>query len=253
MSLPDKLSSHKIQFYVTTSYACGYVEGRASQSLVATPHHLISQSHYDGLIKKGFRRSGKFTYKPYCELCNACIPIRINVKNFVSSKSFRRILKNHSYLKASVLPLSFNENHFKLYLDYQKMRHDKIKTTDEDINQYSEFLLQSNIDSRLIQFEHQGHLKMVSFIDIINDGVSAVYTFYDTHDKSRSYGTYSILWLINWCIEKGLDYFYLGYWIKESKKMNYKTHFKPFELFINNEWRSFNSEHDTIRILNNIK
>ncbi len=253
MSLPDELSSHKIQFYVTTSYACGYIEGLASQSLVATPHHLISQHHYNDLIKKGFRRSGKFTYKPYCELCNACIPIRINVKNFVPSKSFKRIIKKHQHLQTSVLTLSFHENHFKLYLEYQKMRHEKTKTTDDDVNQYSEFLLQSNIDSRLIQFQDQDDLKIVSFVDVIDDGISAVYTFYDTHDKSLSYGTYSILWLINWCIEKKLDYVYLGYWIKESKKMNYKTHFKPFELFINNEWRSFNSEHDTIQLLNNIK
>jgi arginine-tRNA-protein transferase len=173
--------------------------------------------------------------------------------NFVSSKNFKRIIKKHQHLQTSVLPLSFHENHFKLYLEYQKMRHEKTNTTDDDINQYSEFLLQSNIDSRLIQFQDQDDLKIVSFVDVIDDGISAVYTFFDTHDKSLSYGTYSILWLINWCIEKKLDYVYLGYWIKESKKMNYKTHFKPFELFINNEWRSFNSEHDTIQLLNNIK
>ena len=122
-------------------------------------------------------------------------------------------------------------------MEYQKNRHEKIKATDDDVNQYSEFLLQSNIDSRLIQFQDQGDLKIVSFVDIVEDGISAVYTFFDTSDKSFSYGTYSILWLINWCAEKKLDYVYLGYWIQESKKMNYKTHFKPFELFINNEWR----------------
>lgn len=253
MSLPDELSSHKIQFYVTTSYACGYLKGRASQSLVATPHHLISQKHYNDLIKKGFRRSGKFTYKPYCELCNACIPIRIKVKNFVSSKSFKRVVKKHQHLKAEILPLSFREDHFKLYLEYQKMRHEKSKTADDEVNQYSEFLLQSNIDSRLIQFQDQDQIKMVSFVDVVDDGISAVYTFFDTSDASRSYGSYSILWLINWCIEKKLDYVYLGYWIKASKKMNYKTHFKPFELLINNEWKSFISEHDTIQLLNNIK
>ena len=84
---------------------------------------------------------------------------------------------------------------------------------------HSEFLLQSNIDSRLIQFQDQGDLKIVSFVDIVKNGISAVYTFFDTSDKSVSYGTYSILWLINWCIEKKLDYVYLGYWIQESKKM----------------------------------
>jgi len=253
MSNPDALTSHKIQFYVTTSYACGYIEDRISQSLVATPHHLISQTHYDDLIKKGFRRSGKFTYKPYCEHCTACIPIRINVKYFSATKTFKRIIKNHQFLQPSILPLSFHEEHFQLYLQYQKNRHEKNKTTDDDVNQYSEFLLQSNIDSRLIQFKDQDKLKIVSFVDVVNDGISAVYTFFDTEDKSFSYGTYSILWLINWCIEKKLDYVYLGYWIKESKKMNYKTNFKPFELFLNNEWRSFDSEHDTIQLLNNIK
>jgi len=100
MSLPDELSSHKIQFYVSTSYAFGYLEGRASQSLVATPHHLISQKHFDDLIKKGFRRSGKFTYKPYCEFCHACIPIRINVKNFMRSKNFEFYLRFRIKLKS---------------------------------------------------------------------------------------------------------------------------------------------------------
>lgn len=253
MSLPKELPNHKIQFYVTTSYACGYLERKASQSLVATPHHMISQTQYDDLIKKGFRRSGKFTYKPYCELCNACIPIRIDVNKFIHSKSFKRTLKYHQHLQASILPLSFYEEHFQLYLEYQKNRHANKKTGEDEINQYSEFLLQSNVDSQLIQFKNQDGVKIVSFVDIINDGISAVYTFFDTKDKSQSFGTYSILWLINWCIEKKLDYLYLGYWIRESKKMNYKTHFKPFELFLNNEWQSFNSEHDTIQILNNLK
>jgi arginine-tRNA-protein transferase len=93
-------------------------------------------------------------------------------------------MKSHQHLKTSVLPLSFHEEHFKLYLEYQKNRHEKIKATDDDVNQYSEFLLQSNIDSRLVQFQDQDHLKIVSFVDVVEDGISAVYTFFDTNDKS---------------------------------------------------------------------
>ena len=101
-------------------------------------------------------------------------------------------------------------------------------------------LLQSNIDSRLIQFQDQGDLKIVSFVDIVKNGISAVYTFFDTEDKSFSYGTYSILWLINWCIEKKLDYVYLGYWIKECDKMAYKGQYRPLECFINDQWLLLN-------------
>ena len=103
--------------------------------------------------------------------------------------------------------------------------------------QYSNFLLQSRVDSRLIEFTEHGVLRMVSIIDVLNDGLSSVYTFYDPDIKTASFGTYSILWQINQCVANNLPYLYLGYWIRDSKKMAYKANFHPIEGLIDGEWQ----------------
>lgn len=236
MTSPADSILQKIQFYVTAPYTCSYLPNQLAQSIIATPQHLVDGHQYSGLIQQGFRRSGKFVYRPHCENCNACIPVRLPVADFQETRSQKRAFKQHATLEASVSTLSFDEAHFALYKAYQIARHEG-NEQEETAEQYRNFLVQSNVDSLFISFTLNGILKMVSVVDILEDGVSAVYTFYDTTDSKASYGTYSILWLIEWCKQLKLPYLYLGYWIKSSQKMAYKENFSPQEALIDGEWQ----------------
>jgi arginine-tRNA-protein transferase len=239
MTLPNDAPLQKIQFYVTAPYSCGYLEGKLAQSLIAAPHHLIDAGAYNGLIQLGFRRSGKFAYRPHCESCSACVPVRVLVDEFSASRSQRRARQQHANLSAAIVPLAFSEEHFALYQAYQIARHEGQQEPDS-VEQYRNFLVQSNVDSKLIEFRLNGELMMVSLVDIVHDGISAVYTFYNTTDRHCSYGTYNILWLIDWAGQLGLKHLYLGYWIEQSRKMAYKQNFLPQEALIDCEWLRLN-------------
>ena len=237
MNYLDKNILEKIQFYVTTKYSCGYINNQEAQSMVATPYKKVDADTYSDLIQKGFRRSGQYVYKPQCNECSACIPIRICAKEFKRSQSKKRTLKKHSYVTAKILPLKFEEEHYNLYVHYQKNRHRLSSETNNDIADYNDFLIKSNVDTKIIEFRSEEKLLMVTIVDQLKDGISAVYTFYDCNDSKLSFGTYSILWLLNFCKNKNLNYVYLGYWINDSKKMKYKINFKPYELMINGVWQ----------------
>jgi len=247
MSLPSDTPLHKLQFYVTTGYTCGYLPNRMAQSLIAAPQHLVDADVYSGLIQQGFRRSGKFSYRPHCENCQECVPVRVVLEAFSPNRSQKRAFKQHQNLTTTILPIGFYEEHYALYASYQRARHSDDKTADQmepdsdsqenDVEQYQSFLCQSNVESVLIEFRDGDQLKMVSVIDIVRDGISAVYTFYDTCDSTTSYGTYNVLWQALWAQTLGLPYLYLGYWIKDSRKMAYKQNYKPLEKLIDGEWR----------------
>jgi len=237
----SKLPFSLLQFYETATYPCSYLSGERAISQVATPPLLISTEVYGDLVRCGFRRSGAFTYRPNCEQCHACVPVRLPVERFVPNRSQRRGRKAHAMLHAQELPLAHFEEHYQLYQRYQATRHAGGGMDQDNQEQYSHFLLQSRVDSRLIEFTENGVVRMVSIIDVLNDGLSSVYTFYDPDVEGSSYGTYSILWQIEQCVANNLPYLYLGYWIRDSQKMAYKTNFQPIEGLIDGEWRQFDA------------
>lgn len=240
MTLPNDAPLQKLQFYVTTAYPCGYLPNKLAQSLIATPQNLVDASIYSGLIQQGFRRSGKFAYRPHCEQCHACISVRLPVNDFQPSRSQQRAWKKHADLQVTILDTGYREEQFALYHAYQQQRHsngpEPLDEFDDEVSQYQQFLCQSNVESIMVEFrDSRNTLKMVSVIDLVADGLSAVYTFYETTDKA-SYGTYGILWQIEWAKQLGLPYLYLGYWIADSEKMTYKQQFQPQEKLIDGEW-----------------
>lgn len=242
MSLLNDIPLSELQLYLTAPYPCSYLPDREARSQVATPGFLITTAVYSELVRHGFRRSGTFTYRPHCDTCRQCVPVRVAVAGFAPTRSQRRSWKQHNNLEVTLHDLADKPEYFELYRRYQEARHRDGGMDDDNPEQYRNFLLQSHIDTMLVEFREDGILRMLSVVDVLADGLSAVYTFYEPEVAHSSYGTFNVLWQIELCRKLQLPYLYLGYWIAGSRKMAYKSNFQPLQGLQDGAWQAILQE-----------
>ena len=242
MSLLNDIPLSALHFYLTAPYPCSYLPGRQARSQVATPAFLINAQVYSELVRHGFRRSGTHTYRPHCDECQACVPLRVPAKQFAPNRSQRRAWAQHAHLEASLHELHDNPEYYDLYQRYQRARHPGGGMDDDDHESYRSFLLQSHVDTLLVEFREGDALRMVSVIDLLSDGLSSVYTFYEPDLPRARFGVYNVLWQIELCRKLDLDFVYLGYWIRDSRKMSYKTAYRPAQGLIDGVWQAPDKE-----------
>ena len=225
-----------LKVYTTHPHPCSYLDGQSATTLFIDPQADITKSVYSRLAENGFRRSGEHLYTPHCSDCSSCIPVRIPVEKFTFSRSQRRIWKRNCDLTITE-PKSIDEDkYYRLYAHYINQRHRDGDMYPASKEQYASFLTHQWDLTHYYAFWKSKELKAVCVIDTMDNGLSAVYTFFDPEDTQRSLGNYCILWQIELAKTMNLPCLYLGYWIKNCAKMSYKGKFSPLELYVNRQW-----------------
>jgi leucyl-tRNA---protein transferase len=226
----------KLKLFATQPHACSYLENQQSTTIFVDPAAQVDIQLYTQLSEFGFRRSGDHLYRPRCQQCQACIPIRIPIKSFTPSRNHRRCLKKNNDLKVYNTASIDTDECYALYEKYIAQRHNDGDMYPASRKQYQEFLSAQWQATHYLQFRRGDTLLGVAVTDLLQNAVSAVYTFYDPDEEKRSLGRFAVLKQIAWAEELNMDFLYLGYWIKQCKKMSYKIDYRPFQLMINNAW-----------------
>jgi arginine-tRNA-protein transferase len=224
-------------FFTTAPLPCPYLPGRLERKIVTELSGLDAEELHEQLSRAGFRRSHSIAYSPSCPGCNACIAVRIVVDEFAPKRTFSRISKLNSRLIAEKVPAKATAEQYRLFSSYQEARHAGGDMALMGFYDYRSMVEDSPINTFLVEFRRpDGVLEAACLTDLMNDGLSAVYSFFRV-GPTNSLGTYMILWLIEEAQRAGLPYVYLGYWIQDSEKMAYKARFSPLEAFGPGGWR----------------
>ena len=232
------------EFYVLEPNRCPYLPNRLERKLLTEISGPRAQSIYNQLTHAGFRRSHRFAYRPACAGCDSCVPVRVVVEQFQASKSLRRIAKSNVDLEVQLVPRRASDEQFGLFNRYIESRHGDGEMSGMVEQEYRSMVESSDIDTRLIEFrDSEGGLLAVCLTDWLADGPSAVYSFFEPGETRRSLGTYVILWLIGEARRSSANHVYLGYWIENSRKMAYKTRFRPLQGLIAGRWQPLPLSH----------
>lgn len=226
----------RLRFYITPEHTCSYLPRNDAVTLFADPSAAMTDRLYSTLVGLGFRRSGEHIYRPHCPNCKACVPVRIVTDRFKHNRAQRRTLKLNQDLTLRWHDASFSQEHFSLYKRYLLGRHPGSSMTTDDPQQYQRMMLTTWGNTRLLEIRLQQRLLGVAMTDWLDDGLSAVYTFFDPLESARSLGTFAILQQIAAAQAQGLPYLYLGYWIGPCASMAYKRQFSALQSFDGQRW-----------------
>jgi len=228
-----------LRVFHTGEHACGYWPGRAARDLVLDPRDARLPQLYPLALGWGFRRSGDLVYRPHCHGCRACVAVRIPVAEFRPDRSQRRCLARNADVEMRVLPAQRSDEQLALYRHYLHARHRDGGMDGHGALEFDQFLVGAWAQGRFLEFrERDSHrLLAVAVTDVLDDALSAVYTFYDPDATARGLGTLAILHQLEWARRESRAHLYLGYWIGGHAKMDYKRRFRPLEGFDGREWR----------------
>ncbi|GFO77026.1 leucyl-tRNA---protein transferase [Bathymodiolus platifrons methanotrophic gill symbiont] len=227
-----------IPLYLDNPHKCSYLDDLSAQFAYIHPDFSLNTDFYSQLISQGFRRSGDHAYKPYCTTCKKCIPARLAVQDFHPSRQQRRTLKKNADIEINIKPAKFEQAHYDLYQRYQLSRHTDGGMTNTTEENYINFLSSDWCNTLFIEFSCNNELAGVAVVDLLDNALSAVYTFFDPRFSARSLGVYAVLWQIDHAKSLGLEWLYLGYWIENCQKMSYKINYQPLQGLVDNQWRA---------------
>ncbi len=229
-------SVRDLKVYTTYPHSCSYLKDQEATTLFVDPRQRVDKKLYSNLSVLGFRRSGNHIYRPHCSHCDACIPARIPVASFEPKRGQRRTWKRNEDLLVAPTADIRDDAAFELYCRYIRLRHADGDMYPPDREQYESFLNNAWDCTLYYRFYDRHDLVAVAVVDELTDGLSAIYTFFEPIAHKRSLGSHAILWQIEEARRLGLEYLYLGYWIKGCQKMSYKSEYRPLELYINGRW-----------------
>ena len=242
----DELKLHAqldtLPFYITPPHPCSYLDDRQATTVFVDPHFPLKMEHYANLARLGFRRSGEHVYRPECTSCTLCIPVRVPVNEFRPSRAQRRCQRKNADIHITLVDAVYREEHFRLYRRYMSARHAGGGMDKDDPQAYQSLISAPWCDSRLIEFRLQGELIAVAVVDQFQQGLSAVYTFFDPAWANRSLGVFAVLSEIRLIQEAKQGWLYLGYWNPQSPKMAYKSNYSPLEFFDSQDWQKLDGE-----------
>lgn len=224
-------------FFATPPHECSYLHDREATTMFVDPRAQVDKRLYSQLTALGFRRSGSHYYRPHCEHCKACVPVRLNVERFRPDRSQRRVINRNRDLTCTLVRARFSERYYQLYARYIELRHADGDMFPPSREQFTSFLVEGATDTWFLEMTSGDRLIALAVIDAMDDGLSAIYTMFDPDEEQRSLGTFAVLWQISEAARQGLPHLYLGYWIRECRKMNYKTRFQPIEALVEGHWQ----------------
>jgi leucyl-tRNA---protein transferase len=237
----EQLGTRVPQFYLTSPAPCPYLAGKMERKVFTRLSGDIAKTLNDVLTHSGFRRSQSIAYRPSCETCQACLSVRVVVDAFEASRSFQRVATKNADLTSEIVDPWATEEQFSLLRRYLDSRHEGGGMSDMTMFDYVAMVEDSAVETHLVEYryasgENAGDLAAVALTDLLSDGLSMVYSFFNPDDAGRSIGTYMVLHHIEQARSRGLPYIYLGYWIEGSQKMAYKARFAPLEARVASGW-----------------
>ncbi len=229
-----------LQYFITPAHDCSYLEQRSARMVFLDPAVKKIDTHtLSELSRTGFRRSGDFIYRPECHLCRQCLSSRVSVAEFQPNSQQKKAIKRNQDLRLNIRSTQDAKDiHYALYEKYIRLRHHDGDMYPPSYDQFEKFLLSDCTESFFLELWQEDKLLSVATCDALDDGISAVYTFFEPEEQKRSLGVYSILQQIEYVKSLGLDYLYLGYWVPHARRMNYKTQYTPIEILIDGQWIS---------------